>query len=68
MIPNRKGWHYLVVMKLSALLSGVTSKHHNDFYCLSCLDSISTKNKLKSPEKVCKNEDFCQIVLPTFQK
>ena len=31
MIPNREGWHYLAVKKLSALLRGVTSKHHGGF-------------------------------------
>ena len=28
----RKLWHYLAVKKLSALLSGITSKHYRDFY------------------------------------
>ena len=47
MIPNGKGhewsetltmranirgqWHYLAVKKLSALLRGITSKHHDEF-------------------------------------
>ena len=30
-IPNREGWHYLAVKKLSALLRGITSKHHGGF-------------------------------------
>ena len=67
MIPNKdKGrWHYLTVKRLSALLHGITSKHNGNFYCLSCLDSFRTKNKLKSHEKVCKNKDFRGIVLPS---
>ena len=28
-------WHYLAVKKLQALLRGITSKHHNDFYYLN---------------------------------
>ena len=50
MIPNveRKGWHYLAVKKLFVLLYGITSKHKGDFYCLNCLHSFRTKNKLKS--------------------
>ena len=36
MIPNREEWHYLAVKILSALLIGITSKHHGDFYCLNC--------------------------------
>ena len=37
--------------KLSALLRGITSKHHGDFYCLNYLHSFRTENKLKSHEK-----------------
>ena len=63
MIPNieKEGWHYLAVKKLSPLLHRVTSKHKGDFYCLNCLHSFRTENKLKSHEKVCKNKDFCGI-------
>ena len=32
MIPNREGWNYLAVEKLSAFLRGITSKHYSDFY------------------------------------
>ena len=32
MISNEEGWHYLVENKLSALLRGITSKHHSEFY------------------------------------
>ena len=59
-----EGWHYIAVKKLSALLHGITSKHKGDFYCLNCLHSFRTKNKLKSNEKICKNKDFCGIVMP----
>ena len=48
MIPNGEGWHYLAVKKLSALLRGITSKHISDFYCLHCLHSFRTKNRLES--------------------
>ena len=52
--------------KLSALLHGITSKHEDDFYCLNCFHSFRTENKLiKSHEKVCKNKDFCGIVMPS---
>ena len=53
---------YLAVKKLSALLRGITSKHKGDFYCLNCLHSFRTENKLKSHEKVCKYQDFCVIL------
>ena len=57
-IEEKEGWHYLAVKKLSTLLRGITSKHHGHFYCLNCLHSFVTENKLKSHEKVCKNRDF----------
>ena len=48
MIPNREEWHYLAVKKLSALLTGITSKHHGDFHCLNCLHSLETEKKIKN--------------------
>ena len=67
MIPNTesKGWFYLAVKKLSTLLRGTTWNHYDYFYCLSCLHSFQTENKLDFYEKVCKNEDFCGIVMPS---
>ena len=63
MIPNEeKGWDYLTVKKYS-LLHGITSKHKGHFYCLNCLHSFRTENKLKSHEEVCKNKDLCGIVM-----
>ena len=49
--------------KLSALLHVITSKHKGDFYCLNCLHSLRTENKLESHEKVCKNKGFCGIAM-----
>ena len=67
MIPNKEkeGWHYLAVKKLSTLLRGMTSIHHGNFYYLNCLHSVRTENKLKYHEKICKNKDFCGIVIPS---
>ena len=50
--------------KLSTLLRGISSKRYEDFYCLNCLHSFRTENKLKSHEKLCKNKDFFGIVMP----
>ena len=64
MIPNEEEegrWHYLAVKKLSLLLHGIISRHKGDFYCLNCLHSLITKNKLKSHEKVCKASRKGQI-------
>ena len=54
MIPNeeKEDWYYLVVKKVSDLLRGKTSKNHRDFYCLNCLHSFRTDNKLKYHEKI----------------
>ena len=46
MIPTGRGWHYLVVKKLSALSRGITSKHHGNFYCLNCLHSCATEKNV----------------------
>ena len=52
MITDCIKWHYLAVKNLSALVRGITSNHVGDFYCLNCLRSYSTKEKLKKHEKV----------------
>ena len=38
----------------------MTSKHQDDF-CLNCLHSFATENKLK---KVCEKNDFCNVIMP----
>ena len=32
---------------------------------MNCLHSFRTENKLKSLEKICKNKDFCGIIIPS---
>ena len=36
---------------------------HADFYCLNFFHSFTTKNKLEPYKKVCKNQDFCGVVM-----
>ena len=65
MISNgEKQWYYLAVKPLSVLLRGVTSKNDDDFYCMNCLHSFRTKNKRESLNRVCKNKDFCNTIMP----
>ena len=46
MILDGEKWHYLAVKKLSALLRGINSKHHGDFYCLNCFHTFALENRL----------------------
>ena len=65
MISNSENWHYLVVKRLSGLLTVITSNHKEDFYCLNCFHSYKTKNKLEAHKKICENIDYCRLEMPT---
>ena len=65
MISNGENWHYLVVKSLSGLLTGITSNHKEDFYCLNCFHSYRTKNKPEARKKIWENRDYCRIEMPT---
>ena len=43
----------------------ILAKHEANFYCLNCVYSFKTTNKLGLYEKVCVNHKFYQIVLPS---
>ena len=49
--------------KLSVLLIRITSKYCGNFYCMNCLHSLRTKNKLRSHKRVCKNKDFRSVIM-----
>ena len=61
-----KKYHYLAVTNLSALLQKISSNHKEDFYCLNCFNSYTTKNKLKEHEEICNNHDSCHIEMPKW--
>ena len=48
--------------KKLALLRRTTLKHNGDIYCLNCLHSSRTKNKLELHKKVCENKDFYNVM------
>ena len=64
MITDNEKWHYLAVKKLFAFFSKFISKHDGEFYCLNCLHSFRTENKLKKHKNICKNHDYCYIEMP----
>ena len=66
MIGDGKKYHYLAVTSLSALFKKTSSNHKEDFYCLNCFNSYTTKNKLKEHEKICNNHDSCRIEMPEW--
>ena len=47
-----------------ALSWRVKSKHVGIFYCLNCLHSNRTENKLKKHYNVYKNHGFCYVEMP----
>ena len=57
-------WHFLAVKSLPALLRGITSNHHGDFYCLNCFHPYTTNNKLRKHERLCNNHDYCRVDMP----
>ena len=65
MITNSKKSHYLAVTNLSALPNGISSNHKEDFYCLNCFNSYTSKNKLKEHEQICNYNDSCHIDMPS---
>ena len=66
MINNVKKFHYLAISNLSALLQGILSNHKEDFYCLNCFNSYTTKNKVKPYEQICNNNGSCSIEIPRW--
>ena len=71
-------WHYIAlksvrtddgfnrpIRSLSRLFRGITANNNGDFYCLGCLHSFRTDNALKKHERLCDNNDYCHVEMPT---
>ena len=58
---GQKNWHYLAIKSIPALLRGVASTHNGDFCCLNCFHSYRTHNALKNHEKLCEDQDHCNV-------
>ena len=78
MITKGEKWHYIAfksertddrfnrpIRSLSRLFKGITSNHDRDFYCLNFLHSFRTDNALKRHERLCDNNDYCNVEMPT---
>ena len=63
MMPNRRMALLYCSKKISALWGKISSKHNCEFCCLNCLHWFRTKSRPESHEKVCGNEDFCNVVM-----
>ena len=76
MITDGEKWHYIAlksshtddgfnrsIRSSSRLFRGIN--HNGDFYCLNCLHSFRTDNALKRHERLCKNNDYCHVKMPT---
>ena len=61
MISNEEKWHYLAVEKLSALLTGIKSKHHGEFYCQNYLNFLQQKTKVNLIKKYGKIKIFIAL-------
>ena len=66
MIGDGKKYHYLAVTNLSALLQKISSNHKEDFYCLNCFNSYTTKNELKEHKEIWNNHNSCRIEMPDW--
>ena len=53
------------VRSLSRLFRGITANDNGDFYCFGCLHSFRTDNALKRHDKLCGNNDYCHVEMPT---
>ena len=51
-----------VILLMIPNREGITYKYHGHFYCLN---SFATKSKLTLHKKVCKNKDFCNVIMPS---
>ena len=64
MIIDGKRLHYLAVRSLYVLFCKIISNNEEEFYCLNCFHSYSTKNRLNKHKDVCENHDYCYIKIP----
>ena len=65
---NENNWHYLTIKNMKRLIRGVTSNNHGDIFCRNCMHSYCTENSLKKHERICINDDYCELIMPELNK
>ena len=68
-------WHYIALKSVRTddgfnrpirrLFRGVTGNNYGDFYCFGCLHLFRTDSALKRHERLCGNNDYCHVEMPT---
>ena len=78
MITDGEKWHYIAlksahtddgfnrpIRSLSRLFRGITVNHDGGFFCVNSLYSFRTDNALKRHKRLCKNNDYYHVEMPT---
>ena len=63
-IVKNKQCHYIAVKQLSALLRGMTSKHHGHLYRLNCLHCFPSEKNLNHIKNLFESKEFCSMIMP----
>ena len=68
-------WHYIALKSVRTddgfnrpirrLFRGVTGNNYGDFYCFGCLHLFRTDSARKRHERLCGNNDYCHVEIPT---
>ena len=53
------------IRSLSRLFRGITANNNGDFCCLGCLYSFRIDNAFKRHGRLCDNNDYCHVEMPT---
>ena len=64
MIRDSEKWYYVAVKSPSKFIQGITSNNDGDYYRMNCVHPFEIENKLKSRENVCKDNDYCNMIMP----
>ena len=78
LITDGEKWHYIAlksahtddgfnrpIRSLSRLFRGITVNHDGGFFCVNSLYSFRTDNALKRHKRLCKNNDYYHVEMPT---